>query len=64
VRSNGLAWVFYLLAQHPEVERRLRAEVLSVIGSGPSNITAELLSKMPYLSAVCKVCDVAPVVAG
>lgn len=30
--SNGLAWVWYLLAQHPEVEARLHAEVDAVLG--------------------------------
>lgn len=31
--ANALAWTCYLLAQHPEVERRLAAELASVLGS-------------------------------
>jgi enediyne biosynthesis protein E7 len=30
--ANALTWTFYLLAQHPDVEARLRAEVLEVLG--------------------------------
>jgi len=29
--ANGLAWTFYLLAQHPEVEAKLQAELDSVL---------------------------------
>jgi cytochrome P450 len=30
--ANALAWTFYLLSKDPEVERRLRREVISAIG--------------------------------
>jgi cytochrome P450 len=30
--ANTLAWAFYLLAQHPEVEEKLRAELRAVLG--------------------------------
>ncbi|MFI9723282.1 cytochrome P450 [Streptomyces sp. NPDC052396] len=33
--GSALAWALHLLAGHPEVERRLRAEVASVTGDGP-----------------------------
>ena len=31
--ANGLAWAFYLMATHPEVEARVRAEIDSVLGA-------------------------------
>jgi cytochrome P450 len=31
----GLAWTFYLLAQHPDVETRMLAEITAVTGGGP-----------------------------
>lgn len=31
--SHALSWTFHLLSQHPEVEARLRSEVLSVLGT-------------------------------
>ena len=33
--ANALAWTFYLLGQHPEVEVRLRAEAREVLGGRP-----------------------------
>ncbi|MBU9713077.1 cytochrome P450 [Bacillus tamaricis] len=33
--ANALSWTFYLLAQHPEVEKKLHREIDSVIGSNP-----------------------------
>ncbi len=33
--SIGLAWVFYLLAKHPQYIRSIREEVTSVLGDGP-----------------------------
>ena len=33
--SNGLAWVFYLLARHPQYIVSIREEITTVIGDGP-----------------------------
>jgi cytochrome P450 len=33
--GNTLAWTFYLLAEHPEIEERLHAEVDDVLGGRP-----------------------------
>jgi cytochrome P450 len=30
--SNALTWTFHLLAQHPEVERQLQAEIIAALG--------------------------------
>ncbi|OIK05296.1 hypothetical protein BIV23_13665 [Streptomyces monashensis] len=45
--TNTLAWAFYLLARHPEVERRLHAEVDRVLGDRTVP-DFEDLSKLPY----------------
>src|SRR5207248_9528381 len=42
--ANGLAWMWYLLAQHPEARERLHAEVDEVVGAGtPTAADAERL---------------------
>lgn len=37
--ANALSWIFYLLAQHPEKQERLRTELLEVLGDGEPNFT-------------------------
>jgi cytochrome P450 len=44
--SNLLAWAWYLLAAHPEVEQRLQAELDAVLGGRLP--TAEDLANLPY----------------
>jgi cytochrome P450 len=46
----ALAWVYVLLAAHPEIERRLHAEVDAVLGDRP--ITPDDLSRLPYVGQV------------
>lgn len=50
--AAALTWTWYLLAQHPEIARRLNDEVNSVLGKDP--ITFEKLAQMPFLEAVVK----------
>ena len=45
--ANTMAWGLYLLARYPDVQSRLRQEVLSAVGQG--EITYESLAKMPRL---------------
>ena len=48
--ANALAWTWYLLAQHPEVEAKLHAELDQVLdGQLP---TFDDLPRLPYTSAV------------
>jgi cytochrome P450 len=48
--SNLLAWTWYVLSQHPEVERRLHAELEAVLaGQRPS---VEHLTNLPYSQMV------------
>ena len=48
--ANALAWTWYLLAQHPDVERRLHAEVDAVLGGRPA--TADDMARLPYTRMV------------
>lgn len=48
--ANALAWCFYLLSKHPDVERRLRSELSTVTGG--NRVRVEDLPKLPYLRQV------------
>jgi cytochrome P450 len=50
--AAGLAWTWYLLAHHPEVEARLIAEVDAVLGGRPA--TYADLPRLPYAGMVVK----------
>lgn len=50
--ANALAWTFYLLAKHPEVESRLRGEIETQVGERA--ITVDDLPHLPYLERVIK----------
>jgi cytochrome P450 len=50
--ANALSWTWYLLAQHPEIEARLFAEISAVLnGKLP---TARDVSRLPYTEMVVK----------
>ncbi len=46
----GLAWTFHLLAQHPEVEAKLLAEIDEVTGGGP--VLPEHVPRLAYVRQV------------
>jgi cytochrome P450 len=48
--SSTLTWIWYLLAEHPEVEQRLHEEVDRVLGGQPA--TVDHLDKLPYTHCV------------
>ncbi len=48
--ANGLAWAFYLMAQNPDVEARVRAEAIDVLGDRVPVI--DDLKKLRLCSAV------------
>jgi cytochrome P450 len=50
--ANALAWAFYLLSIHPDVERRLRVELDEVLAGRPPRF--EDLTRLPYLQRVVK----------
>jgi cytochrome P450 len=50
--ANGLAWAFYLLAQHPAVMRTLLDELDAQLHGAPPSATD--LDRLPYLEQVAK----------
>ncbi|GCE04991.1 cytochrome P450 [Dictyobacter aurantiacus] len=48
--ANALAWAWYLLAQHPEVEQKLQAELAQVLAGRPPTI--EDLPRLSYTRMV------------
>jgi cytochrome P450 len=48
--ANAMAWTWYLLAQHPEVESRLVAELQTVLGGRPP--TVDDLPRLRYTEMV------------
>ncbi|KAH6845196.1 cytochrome P450 [Chaetomium sp. MPI-CAGE-AT-0009] len=57
--ASAMTWAAYLLAKHPEVQARLRAEVrehlppLSGADGESSTVSSVDIDRMPYLNAVC-----------
>ena len=53
--SNGTARVLHLLCLHPEVQDKLRAELLEARSRSTSqDLEYDELVSLPYLEAVCK----------
>jgi len=50
--ANALNWTWYLLAQYPEVEAKLHAELDAVLGGRPATLAD--LKKLPYTAQVIK----------
>ncbi|MGQ9768480.1 MAG: cytochrome P450, partial [Anaerolineae bacterium] len=48
--ASALAWTWYLLAEHPEAEATLHAELAEVLGGRPP--TVDDLSRLPYTQAI------------
>src|SRR5260370_2821508 len=48
--ANALTWTCYLLSQHPDVERKLEAEIDTVLGGRVPTI--EDLPRLPYSNMV------------
>jgi cytochrome P450 len=51
----SMIWATYGLSQHPDIQKRLRAEVRAKLPSpvGASDVTSVDIDKVPYLIAVC-----------
>ena len=49
--STALTWTLHLLAEHPEIQDRLRAELLAISESEPE---MDALNGLPYLDAVVR----------
>lgn len=53
---NTIAFALDLLAKHPEIQKRLRAEIKNVLEQFEGNITYMSVSSMQYLDMVIKEC--------
>ncbi|KAK4188363.1 cytochrome P450 4V2 [Podospora australis] len=53
--ASAMTWAAYLLAKHPDVQTRLRAEIRERLPSisGASSVSSADIDHMPYLNAVC-----------
>lgn len=52
--SNALSMTFSLLAEHPEVQEKLRKEIMEASSGGLEDIDYDTLTSLPYLDAVCR----------
>lgn len=50
--ANGLAWTLHLLADHPEVEAKLRAEIDRILGPGQERPRMEQIRELTYTRMV------------
>ncbi|KAF7531998.1 hypothetical protein G7054_g8360 [Neopestalotiopsis clavispora] len=54
--ASSMTWAVYMLARHPEIQARLRAEIrekLPSLKDARRDITSLEIDRMPYLNAVC-----------
>ena len=51
--SNALSLIFSFLADHPEAQEKLRAEILEVMPED-GDFDYDTLVNLPYLDAVCR----------
>lgn len=50
--SNALSSILTLLAEHPDVQQKLRAEILEA--GADKGLDFDALMSLPYLEAVCR----------
>ncbi|OTA93792.1 hypothetical protein M434DRAFT_72545 [Hypoxylon sp. CO27-5] len=53
--ATAMTWAIYMLSKHPEVQKRLRAEIRENLPPIDSDreVTSQEIDQMPYLNAVC-----------
>jgi cytochrome P450 len=65
--ANTIAWVMHLMAEHPDVQARMQAEVDGVLGDALTPPDQEIIEALPYVEAVAhetmRVLPVAPLQA-
>jgi cytochrome P450 family 12 len=52
--SSGVTYILYQLAKHPEIQDKLRSEVMTILPEKNSQLSAESMKNLPYLRAVIK----------
>ncbi|XP_065214692.1 probable cytochrome P450 6a20 isoform X2 [Planococcus citri] len=50
--SNALMFLLFELTQHPDIQNKLREEILSTLESNNGEMTYEMMRKLPYLEMV------------
>lgn len=52
--SNALSRIFHLLSEHPEVQEKLRQEILEAIEKNGGDLDHDELVNLPFLDAICR----------
>ncbi|KAI0631058.1 cytochrome P450 [Trametes polyzona] len=52
--TNAMSRILHLLAEHPDVQAKLRHEILNARGNGGSELNYDQLHALPFLEAVCR----------
>ena len=52
--SNAMSRILHLLAQHPDVQERLRREVVQARTTAGGDLDYDQLHALSYLDAVCR----------
>lgn len=52
--SNSAGWTLYFISRYPEVQKKLQAEIDSVLTKKDSPVTYDSLNQVPYLKACIK----------
>ncbi|KAJ3527396.1 hypothetical protein NMY22_g9806 [Coprinellus aureogranulatus] len=52
--SNGMSRILYLLSENPDVQERLRREVVDAYSSQGGDLDYDTLTALPFLDAVCR----------
>jgi cytochrome P450 len=50
--ANTLAWMIHLMTEHPEVQARMQAEAVQVVGDGGMLSQLADIERLPYIEAV------------
>jgi cytochrome P450 len=50
--ANALTWTFYLLSEHPTIERKLQQELDSIFGSNRTTITIDDVPRLEYTQKI------------
>uniref|UniRef100_A0A5B6YVB9 Cytochrome P450 94B3 n=1 Tax=Davidia involucrata TaxID=16924 RepID=A0A5B6YVB9_DAVIN len=62
--SAAMTWLFWLLSQHPGIEKQILDEVMSVLNNGSNELDYEDLKEMKYMNAcLCESMRLYPPVA-
>jgi cytochrome P450 len=52
--ASTMSWIVHCVTEHPEVQRRMRAEADAVLGTGTTVEDVDTAGRLPYVEAVVK----------